>query len=221
LDRDTTSRKGAQEETLDTYLDRGGILLGTQMIAKGHDFPDVTLVGVTDSDIGAGMPDFRASERSFQLLCQVVGRAGRAELPGIAILQTRRPGDPVLEDVVAHDFARFAERELRTRETLSLPPFSRMVLVEASGEDEAAVERWIAGFARTLAPCLKPFSGTAMGPLPAPIPIVARRHRRHLLCKAPPERSADLRRAVARTLAQALAPKSLRVFADVDPVDVM
>lgn len=221
LDRDTTSRKGAQEETLDTYLDRGGILLGTQMIAKGHDFPDVTLVGVTDSDIGAGMPDFRASERSFQLLCQVVGRAGRAGLPGIAILQTRRPDDDVLRDVVAHDFGRFAGRELGTREALSLPPFSRMVLVEASGEDEAAVERWISDFARRLAPCLKPFSGTAMGPLGAPIPIVARRHRKHLLCKAPPERSADLRRAVAGTLAQVPAPRSLRVFADVDPVDVM
>lgn len=221
LDRDVAARKGAHEKAMDAYLENGGILLGTQMIAKGHDIADVTLVGVTDSDIGAGMPDFRASERSFQLLCQVAGRAGRADLPGKVLLQTRRPEDPLLRDVVNHDFEAFALRELETRQILSLPPFSRMVLVEVSGEDEAAAERWISELGRILSPRLRSFGGSAMGPLPAPVAVVAKRHRLHLLCKAPLERSAELRRAVLEALVSKPAPKSLRVFADVDPVDVM
>jgi primosomal protein N' (replication factor Y) len=221
LDRDVAAKKGAHERAMDSYLEHGGILLGTQMIAKGHDIADVTLVGVTDSDIGAGMPDFRASERSFQLLCQVAGRAGRADLAGRVLLQTRRPDDPLLLDVVQHDFEAFALRELETRQILSLPPFSRMVLVEVSAEDEAAAERWISELGRILSPRLRSFNGSAMGPLPAPVAVVAKRHRLHLLCKAPLERSADLRRAVQDALASKPAPKSLRVFADVDPVDVM
>jgi primosomal protein N' len=96
-----------------------------------------------------------------------------------------------------------------------------MVLVEVSAEDEAAAERWISELGRILSPRLRSFNGSAMGPLPAPVAVVAKRHRLHLLCKAPLERSADLRRAVQDALASKPAPKSLRVFADVDPVDVM
>jgi primosomal protein N' (replication factor Y) (superfamily II helicase) len=221
LDRDVASKKGGHGMAMDSFLSDGGILLGTQMIAKGHDIPDVTLVGVTDSDIGAGMPDFRAAERTFQLLCQVAGRAGRADLPGRAILQTRRPDDPLLRDVLAHDYGSFAARELETRRILSLPPFARMVLVEASSEDEASAERWIGKVASALRPAVAAFGGAAMGPLPAPVAVVARRHRRHLLCKSPPERAGDLRRAVLEALVAHQPPKDVRAFADVDPVDVM
>jgi primosomal protein N' (replication factor Y) (superfamily II helicase) len=221
LDRDIASRKGGHGLAMDSFLGQGGILLGTQMIAKGHDIPDVTLVGVTDSDIGAGMPDFRAAERTFQLLCQVAGRAGRADLPGLAILQTRRPTDPLLHDVLAHDYGAFAERELETRRILSLPPFARMVLVEASSEDQAAAERWIGALASRLRPIAATFGGAAMGPLPAPVAVVAKRHRMHLLCKSSPERAGDLRRRVLDALVAHPPPANVRAFADIDPVDVM
>ena len=221
LDRDIASKKGGHGLAMDSFLDQGGILLGTQMIAKGHDIPDVTLVGVTDSDIGAGMPDFRATERTFQLLCQVAGRAGRADLPGVAILQTRRPDDPLLRDVLAHDYGAFAERELETRRILSLPPFARMVLVEASSEDQAAAERWIGALAARLRPIAAAFGGAAMGPLPAPVAVVAKRHRMHLLCKSSPERAGDLRRAVLEALVALPPSANVRAFADIDPVDVM
>jgi len=221
LDRDIASKKGGHGLAMDSFLTDGGILLGTQMIAKGHDIPDVTLVGVTDSDIGAGMPDFRAAERTFQLLCQVAGRAGRADLPGMAILQTRRPDDALLRDVLAHDYESFAARELDTRRILSLPPYSRMVLVEASSEDPASAERWIGKLAATLRPVVASFGGAAMGPLPAPVAVVAKRHRMHLLCKSSPERAGDLRHAVVEALVANPPPKEVRAFADVDPVDVM
>jgi len=220
LDRDTASRKGGQEKALASFVQGGGILLGTQMVAKGHDFPEVTLVGATDADIGAGTPDFRASERTFQLLCQVSGRAGRAGLPGRVLLQTRRPEDPLLHEVKANDFHGFAARELETRRILSLPPFSRLLLVEASGESEQDVSRWLEGFAQALRPSLTSGQET-LGPMPAPIAVVARRHRFHLLCKAPPDSAAALRRAVAVELGRRPPPNGVRAFADVDPQDLL
>ncbi len=221
LDRDVASRKGGHLQAMDAFAEHGGILLGTQMIAKGHDIPDVTVVGVTDSDIGSEMPDFRSAERTYQLLSQAVGRAGRADLPGLAILQTRRPDDALLREVLVHDYVSFAGRELGTRQILSLPPFSRMVLVEASAEDESAAERWIGSLAAALRPALAPWGGSALGPLPAPVAVVGRRHRFHLLCKAPLDRAGDMRRAVAEALAARATPNGVRAFADVDPVDVM
>jgi primosomal protein N' (replication factor Y) len=221
LDRDTASRRGGQEKALAEFGERGGILLGTQMVAKGHDIPEVTLVGATDADIGAGMPDFRAGERTFQLLCQVSGRAGRAGLPGRVLLQTRRPEDPLLADVASHDFHGFASREIEQRRILSLPPFSRLVLVEASGTDEAATSAWIGALAASLRPRLSRAGQDAMGPMPAPIAVVARRHRFHLLCKSVPETAASLRRAVAEELARRPPPTGIRAFADVDPQDLL
>lgn len=221
LDRDTASRRGGQEKALAEFGARGGVLLGTQMVAKGHDIPEVTLVGATDADIGAAMPDFRAGERTFQLLCQVSGRAGRAGLPGRVLLQTRRPEDPLLADVVAHDFRAFAAREIDQRRLLSLPPFSRLVLVEASGTDEASTSAWIEGLTAALRPRLARSGQEAMGPMPAPVAVVARRHRFHLLCKSAPESAASLRRAVAEELARRPPPPGIRVFADVDPQDLL
>jgi len=221
LDRDTASKRGGQERALAEFQAGGGILLGTQMVAKGHDIPEVTLVGATDADIGAGMPDFRAGERTFQLLCQVSGRAGRAGLPGRVLLQTRRPEDPLLADVVAHDFRTFAAREIEQRRILSLPPFSKLILVEASGTDEKATSAWIEALAAALRPRLARAGQEAMGPMPAPIAVVARRHRFHLLCKSEPESSASLRRAVGEELLGRPSPPGIRAFADVDPQDLL
>ena len=146
---------------------------------------------------------------------------GRAVLPGRVLLQTRRPDDPLLAEVATNDFRSFAARELELRRILSLPPFSRLVLVEASGEDETAVGKWMETLARSLRPALARQGQEALGPLPAPIAVVARRHRVHLLCKSPPESAASLRRAVSFALGAAPPPAGVRAFADVDPVDLL
>jgi primosomal protein N' (replication factor Y) len=220
LDRDVADQRDGHGNALGAFQDSGGVLLGTQMIAKGHDFPEVTLAAVTDSDIGSGMPDFRAAERTFQLLSQFAGRAGRADRPGRVLLQTRRPTDPLLAKVAAHDFLAFADEELERRRELSLPPFQRMVLVEASSEDPDAALPWLAGLARRLAG-LSTLGAAVMGPVEAPLPVVRRRHRLHLVLKSPPERFSILRQRLLAEVVRPAPPKSVRVVLDVDPVDLL
>ena len=220
LDRDSASAKGGQERALAAFVRDGGVLLGTQMVAKGHDIPEVTLVAATDADIGAATPDFRASERTFQLLVQVAGRAGRAGLPGRVLLQTRRPDDPLLAEVRAQDFPAFARRELETRRILSLPPFARLLLVEASGEDGNLVSAWMDRFSARLRRGLGA-GQEALGPVEAPIAVVARRHRAHLRCKSPAPAFGSLRRLVGAALSAEPPPTGVRAFADVDPQDLL
>ncbi|MBK8802202.1 MAG: primosomal protein N' [Fibrobacteres bacterium] len=221
LDRDSAAKAAVLEKIIDDFREHGGILLGTQMVAKGHDIPSVTLVGVTDADIGSQTPDFRASERTFQLLSQVAGRSGRASDPGEVLLQTRSPGNPLFAEVAAHDFGAFALRELETRQILRLPPFSRLILVEASGSDYALVEAWMDRLAKTLRPALETLGHFLAGPMEAPIPVVAGRHRVHLLAKARADASGTLRRAVREAMASCNIPSGIRAFADVDPVDLL
>lgn len=220
LDRDVADERDGHSTALGTFQTDGGVLLGTQMIAKGHDFPEVTLAAVTDSDIGASMPDFRASERTFQLLSQFAGRAGRADRPGRAMLQTRRPDDPLLARVASHDFVGFAAEELERRRELSLPPFQRMALLEASSEEPEAAFRWLSSLAGPLRNALAG-NGLAMGPVEAPLPVVRRRHRWHLLFKSSPERFAALRQILQREMLRQPPPRDVRAFVDVDPVDLL
>ena len=125
MDLDTTRKQGSHEEILKKFREhKTDILIGTQMIAKGHDFPGVTLVGVIGADVGLALPDFRAPERVFQLMVQVAGRAGRAEKEGEIYLQTFNPGHPALRAAVNHDTETFWNTELETREALDYPPFS-------------------------------------------------------------------------------------------------
>ncbi|HOX52111.1 MAG TPA: primosomal protein N', partial [Fibrobacteria bacterium] len=221
LDRDSAAKASVLEAIIDEFRQNGGILLGTQMVAKGHDIPSVTLVGVTDADIGSQTPDFRASERTFQLLSQVAGRSGRAADPGTVLLQTRTPSNPLFAEVASHDFPTFAARELETRRALLLPPFSRLVLVEASGPDYALVEAWMDRLARTLRPGMERLGHFLAGPMEAPVPVVGGRHRFHLLAKSRADASATLRRVVREALAAATPPAGVRAFADVDPVDLL
>lgn len=221
LDRDSASKATVLEKIIDDFRQNGGILLGTQMVAKGHDIPSVTLVGVTDADIGSQTPDFRAAERTFQLLSQVAGRSGRAADPGEVLLQTRSPGNPLFAEIATHDFRTFAARELETRRILLLPPFSRLVLVEASGADYALVEAWMDRLTKILRPSLERSGHFLAGPMEAPIPVVGGRHRMHLLAKARAESSGTLRRAVREALASCAVPAGIRAFADVDPVDLL
>ena len=139
MDRDTTSRKGSHGEILRAFrAGEADILVGTQMIAKGLDFPNVTLVGVISADTSLNLPDFRASERTFQLISQVAGRSGRGETPGEVVIQTMDPENYAIECAVDHDYIKFFEQEQELRRELAYPPFSTLVNVLSRDESEAA-----------------------------------------------------------------------------------
>ncbi|WP_295097874.1 primosomal protein N' [uncultured Fibrobacter sp.] len=170
MDRDTTQNVGSVEKILESF--RKGeynILLGTQMVAKGHDFPGVKLVGVVGADSGFGMPDFRSTERLFQLLSQTAGRAGRAGGTGRVLIQTQNPNEPVMNFALHHDFAGFAEMETRDRKDAFYPPFCKMVEVSFGSRDEALLRDAVA---RVEAVCRAEKSLMVMGPVDAFIPVV-------------------------------------------------
>jgi primosomal protein N' (replication factor Y) len=183
MDLDTTSRKGAHDRLL-TQFGHGeaDILLGTQMVAKGLDFPRVTLVGVISADTQMLLPDFRSSERTFQLLTQVAGRAGRSKLSGEVIIQTLQPSHYSLRYAAVHDFAGFLSKELEYRKELDYPPFSRLVLIEFKGEQESEVAQHVKKFAGLLlTKAGKYFS--VLGPADAAIPKIKNQFRKHLVIK--------------------------------------
>ncbi len=151
MDADSTSRKNSHDDILGAFR-RGeaDILIGTQMIAKGLDFPNVTLVGVLNADSSLFMPDFRAAERTYQLLAQVAGRAGRAELPGEVIIQTRDASAPIFDSVVRCDFERFAANELKLREEAFFPPFCHLAVINLRSENMKLVADWAEMYSKSL-----------------------------------------------------------------------
>ena len=161
------------------------VLIGTQMVAKGHHFPQLTLVGVVDADLGLAGGDMRAAERTYQLLHQVGGRAGRGELPGRVMLQTYAAEHPVMTALAAGDRDSFMAREAAARETHGLPPFGRLVAVIASGPNEAETLRAASALARTARIEEKSLGFQVLGPAPAPLKLLRGRHRFRLLFKAP------------------------------------
>lgn len=188
MDADTTKAKGAHERLLGEFsASEGGILLGTQMIAKGLDFPDVTLVGVINADTTLKLPDFRAPERTFQLLEQVSGRAGRADKPGRVIVQTYWPEHPAILAAAAHDRELFLEQELPSREELGYPPYVRLANVLAWGRNEQAVRQVITEL--TLAINSSMISAgqewEVLGPSPCLLSRLRGLYRWHTLIKAP------------------------------------
>jgi primosomal protein N' (replication factor Y) len=188
MDVDTTSAKWSHHDILGR-VERGevDILLGTQMIAKGLDFPNVTLVGVINADVGLNLPDFRASERTFQLLTQVAGRAGRGPGGGTVIIQTALPGHYAIRHALSHDFEGFAARELEERREPGYPPFTRLANIVVSGQLEARVQEvavaaleWLQGLLTK-----RSIAGVQLvGPAPCPIDRIRGRWRWHLLLKA-------------------------------------
>ncbi len=188
------------------------ILIGTQMVAKGHNFPMLTLVGVVDADLGLIGGDLRAAERTFQLLHQVAGRAGRAERPGRVIVQTADPDHPVMRALVGGEPDRFLEAEAAERRRAGMPPFGRLVALILSSEKPAAVDDAARAFART-APHGERV--TVLGPAPAPLAILRGRHRRRLLLKA--DRRVNVQKLVREWLARAPLPRSVRQQIDIDP----
>ncbi|HKQ56252.1 MAG TPA: primosomal protein N' [Candidatus Eisenbacteria bacterium] len=223
LDTDVAREKARPAQVLAAFA-RGeaDVLLGTQMIAKGLDFPRVTLVGVLDADVALHLPDFRAAERTFQLLVQVAGRAGRGRTPGEVLVQTCSPEHPAITAACRYDAKGFAERELAERREAGYPPFVRLATLLLTGADEKQVER----AAEMLADAIR-FDADAnhvrvLGPAPQALARLRGRYRWHLLLKG--DTSAAVRAVAARGLEWAESgerPSSVRVVADVDPVEVL
>nr|WP_238935865.1 primosomal protein N' [Sulfitobacter mediterraneus] len=190
------------------------IIIGTQLVAKGHNFPNLTLVGVIDADLGLMGSDLRAAERTFQLMRQVAGRAGRAEAPGTALLQTYQPEHPVIRAILAGDEEAFWSAEAGERKQAGVPPYGRMAGIILSGPDVAQV--FDAGnlLARQDGP-LRAIGAQVFGPAAAPIARVRGRHRVRLLVKA--DKSAPLQDALARWVAQVRLKGDLRLAVDIDP----
>ena len=224
MDLDTTSHKGAHERLLQRFGDgEADILLGTQMVAKGLDFPRVTLVGVISADTQMLLPDFRASERTFQLLTQVAGRAGRSTLKGEVIIQTHQPKHYSLRHVVDHNDHQFMREELEERRELSYPPYARLALIEFKGRNERPVQEEAERFAEALHASAKTFS--VLGPSPAVISKIKNNYRWHVIlksAKAHDPTGAEMRNAIRSVMTKALtSQKTVRVSVDIDPVDLM
>jgi primosomal protein N' (replication factor Y) len=227
LDRDTTRRKGSIIRILKSLRKREvDILVGTQMVAKGHDYPNITLVGIVCADLSLSMPDFRAGERTFQLLAQVAGRAGRGRSPGRVILQTYNPGHFSIEAARSQDYNVFFRQEIEYRKTLGYPPFSRLVQLRISGADAdrtAAQAQRIGRYCRQLRRDRPQHAQLEiLGPIEAPLARIANQYRWQLLLKD--SRYKPLQKLVHRLLFDAHAPAKKRgvsVAIDVDPVFLM
>lgn len=220
LDRDSVSSKGAFEHILQSF--RAGeidILVGTQMIAKGHDIANVTLVGVVLADIGLSMPDFRAAERSFQLLTQAAGRAGRGDLPGRVIIQTLNPDHYAIRFAVDHDYEGFYRKEIEFRKWLRYPPFAALANIVVRAEKQEDAMRFSTEFGRLLVP---PSEGIrVLGPAEAPVPRLKAEYRYQLLLKA--AKRTKLREVLKDLQAHAAREKwpATAVVIDVDPLSLM
>jgi primosomal protein N' (replication factor Y) len=190
------------------------IVIGTQIVAKGHNFPHLTLVGVIDADLGLQGSDLRAAERTFQLVRQVAGRAGRGERPGQALLQTFQPEHPVIRAILAGDEEGFWRAEAAQRRAAGMPPYGRLAGIILSGPDPRGVFDFGNRLARNAEP-LTAIGARVYGPAPAPIARIRGRHRVRLLVKA--DKAAPLQPALARWVGQFRLPANLRLQIDIDP----
>ncbi len=218
MDSDTMRSPGSYERVLAAF--RAGdvrILLGTQMIAKGLDFPAVTLVGVVNADTALHLPDFRAAERTFQLVAQVAGRTGRGDRPGRVLVQTYCPEAPAIVRAAAHDYHGFAADELPRRRSSGLPPFGRMARLVARGPDAAAVADYLHAVAGALEGPAVASGVRLLGPAPAPVVKIKNLYRFHLQLRAPgPGPLHALLRLELPT-----APAGVELAVDVDPVSLL
>ncbi len=216
MDSDTMTTRGAYEAVLSKFGAREiDVLVGTQMIAKGLDFPNVSLVGIVSADTSLHLPDFRASERTFQLIAQVAGRAGRGDVDGRVVIQTRTPSHPAIAFAARHDYERFAEHELKDREQFLYPPFARMLRVVVLGPSKDKTMN----HARRVATALVN-AATAdtmiMGPALPPVARIQDRHRAHVLVKSTSHR--EVANAVAALRAMKPTTRAIDVLMDVDPL---
>ncbi|MFV2066575.1 MAG: primosomal protein N', partial [Pirellulales bacterium] len=222
MDTDSMKRRGSHERALDAFRQgKVRILLGTQMIAKGLDFPNVTLVGVINADTSLHLPDFRAAERTFHLVTQVAGRTGRGEKGGRVIVQTFDPDHPAIQAAARHDFHRFAAAELSVRKEHGYPPFTEIVRMVLRGPVEETVSEFAQHMAERLAEAGEAEQADlrVLGPAPAPFARLRGKYRFHIHLH-----SLDgpaLRKAVRHVMADLKTPRDIEWIVDVDPLDMM
>ncbi len=215
LSSDLFGSARAMKEQIEAIAAGGAdLIIGTQLVAKGHNFPLLTLVGVIDADLGLQGSDLRAAERTFQLMRQVAGRAGRAEKPGSAMLQTYQPEHPVIRAILGGDEEAFWEAEAAERMAAGVPPYGRMAGIVLSSPNIQEVFDVATDMARNCAP-LRAIGAELYGPAPAPIARIRGRHRVRLLVKA--QKGAPVQRALAEWVAQFKLPSTLRLAIDIDP----
>jgi primosomal protein N' (replication factor Y) len=219
MDSDSTARRGAVSDMISRFASgRADILVGTQMVTKGHDMPGVTLVGVVLADLGIHLPDFRAAERTFQLLMQVAGRAGRGERPGRVVVQTFLPGHESIVLAKEHRFEDFYELELGRRKKLGYPPRKRLLLVRISHPDRSVV----AGLARRVGDAVRAKGQDrveVLGPVVSPLARLRGRYRWQLLVKSPGVKV--LREVSTAVLERLKVPRGAKILFDVDPQDML
>ena len=225
FDSDTTRRKGAHRQLLNQFA-RGeaDLMVGTQMLTKGIDLPQVQLIGVLAADSLLNIPDFRSGERTFQTLLQVSGRAGRGDQPGQVILQTYTPEHPVIQAVQRYAMDTFLKSELKHRQDTKYPPYRQLILLRISGLDETKVE----DTAQVIASYLEnyiyshTYQGEILGPAPANILKVARQYYWHILVKRPQQSRGEAEDwPIPTQECRNLCPKHLRLQIDVDPLKLL
>ncbi|MEO8532002.1 MAG: primosomal protein N', partial [Deltaproteobacteria bacterium] len=208
------SVRALKEEIVKIEDGAADIIIGTQLVAKGHNFPLLTLVGVIDADLGLQGGDLRAAEKTFQLMRQVAGRAGRADKPGLALLQTYQPDHPVIRAILSGDEEGFWRAEAAERQAAGTPPYGRLVGIVLSGPDAATcfdIGQWLA---RNDAALTK-IGARVYGPAPAPIARIRGRHRVRLLVKA--DKSAPIQAALRDWVKPLKLPNQVRLTIDIDP----
>ena len=222
LDRDSASAIGGAGKILERFKNgEVKILLGTQMVAKGHDFPKVNVVGVVDADAGLGLSDFRAQERAFQLITQVSGRAGRHQGEGAVFLQTFRPENPLLAFALAHDFGSFFAEEIERRRELDYPPFRRLLLIEITGGDESLVEEHMRDFSETFRHFAEQADVMVLGPAFAALKKIKDQFRAQLIAKG--KAPNQLQWVFGQTLERynPKQPGKTKLRADMDPLSML
>ena len=221
MDSDTMMRRGAHAKALDRFKAREvDVLIGTQMIAKGLDFPLVTLVGVVSADTPLHQPDFRAAERTFQLLSQVAGRAGRSEAGGRVMVQTFHPAHYGIRLAVENNYRAFAQKESAMRKEAGYAPFLRLLRIVLSSRNEKEVESAARLAAEALCRAVPPGMGQVLGPAPAPITMINGRHRRHLLVKSQGREGIECAAAAVKA-ALRRRKGGVRLVLDVDPQSML
>lgn len=217
LDRDTGAGLKSERVLRRMHTGEVDILVGTQMVTKGHDLPRVTLVGVLNADAGLSMPDYQASERTFQLLVQVAGRAGRGDTPGKVLIQTKNPEHPAIALALAHDVPGFVRYGLSDREALGYPPYSRLAMVRVSALDERRARACVDELAQVARRAASE-QVEILGPSPAPITRLRSHYRFRLMARA--KTRAPLRRVLMAVL-EAKIESGVRRIVDVDPVSML
>jgi primosomal protein N' (replication factor Y) len=228
LDRDSSRRKNSVEEVYRTFHgEKADILIGTQMVVQGFDFPRVTLVGVLDADTALFHPDFRSSERTFQWILQAVGRAGRSDLGGDAVIQTTLPEHHAIQSALANDYEAFYRLELGFRQKNFYPPFARLLLLRVeSAESQSSVEIWSKKLCTALEERLEANTKNhatsprteILGPGPCPREKLEKKWRWQILIKTDPSAALTDYVGIAR---QMVFPPTIKLIIDVDPYNIL